>query len=142
MQEIAPNLFPGSISQLLGDRVGHRFGDQGFSATRRPIEQHPFGRTEFVFREDLWMQKWEFDGITNLLQLFLKTTDVRIVDIRDFFQDQLFRFGLREFFDHVAGTYIVEQMISHTQPFSQQGIAQISHLLLVKMESDQGPAPF
>ena len=32
-------------------------------------------------------------------------------------------------------------MVPHTQPFGEQGIAELSHLLLIKMKGDQCPPP-
>ena len=63
--------------------------------------------------------------------------DLVVADIGNFFQDQLFAFRLRELLDHASGSRIVQKMIPDAQALLQDRLAELSDLLLIKMECHQ-----
>ena len=82
------------------------------------------------------MKKRQFNRIADMLQFLLQSSDMLVVDIGHFFQDQLFRLGSRQFFDDIAGARVIEQMVADAQPFSQQRVTELSNFFFVEMQRD------
>ena len=61
---------------LLGQRVGHRLGDERLAAAGRAVEQHALRRAQLVLAEQVGVQERQLDGVADLLDLPGQATDV------------------------------------------------------------------
>ena len=65
--------------------------------------------------EQILVEEREFDGITDLLDLTPETTDVVVVNVRNFLENQIFDLGLRDALEGVPGLGVDEQRVTRTQ---------------------------
>ena len=76
-------------ADLLGQRVGHRLGDEGLAAAGRPVEEDPLGRGQRVLHEQLAVHVGQLDGVGDGLDLAVEAADVGVGDVGDLFEDEL-----------------------------------------------------
>ena len=74
----------GGFGQLLGEGVGHCFGDEGLAAAGRPVEQYAFGSRELVLHEEFGMQEGKLHGIHDHLYLLLQPAYIFVAHIGHF----------------------------------------------------------
>ena len=124
---------------LLGQRVGHRLGDQRLAAAGRAVEQHALGRPQLVLAEQVRVQVGQLDRVPDLDDLRAQPADVGVGDVRHFFQDELFHLSLGDALVHVAGARLEQQRVAGPQHRVAQRLGQPDHALLVRVRDDQGP---
>ena len=103
------------LGHLLGQRVGHRLGDQCLTAAGRAVQQHALGRAQRVLPVQLLVQERQLNGVADLLDLPDQTTDVLVGDVRHLFQHQVFDLGLGDAFEGVAGLGVDQQRVARPQ---------------------------
>jgi hypothetical protein len=59
----------GDLGHLLGQRVGHRLGDEGLAAAGRAVEQDALRGRQLVLGEQLAVQVGQLDGVGDGLDL-------------------------------------------------------------------------
>ena len=88
---------------LLGQRVGHRLGDQRLAAAGRAVEQHTLRRPQLVLAEQVGVQERQLDGVPDLLDLPGQAADVAVLDVRHLLQHKVLDLGLGHPLVGVAG---------------------------------------
>ena len=107
---------PGALRHLLGQRVGHRLGDQRLAAAGRAVEQHALRRPQLVLPEQVRVQVGQLDRVPDLLDLRPEAADLEVGDVRDFLEDQLLDLGLGDALVHVARARLQQQRVAGPQP--------------------------
>ena len=80
----------------LGERVGHRLGDERLAAAGRAVQQHALGRLEPVLAEQVGVQERQLDRVADRLDLRPEAADVGVVDVRDLLEHELLDLGARD----------------------------------------------
>ena len=103
VEEVAADVgVAGHLGHLLGQRVGHRLGDEGLAAPRRPVEQDPLGGGQLVLGEQLAVQVGQLDGVGDGLDLVVEPADVGVGDVGHLFEDELLDLGPGQLLDRAA----------------------------------------
>ena len=103
------------LGHLLGQRVGHRLGDQRLTAAGRAVEQHALGRAQRVLAVKLLVQERQFDGVADLLDLPAQAADVVVADVGNLFEHQILDLGLGDALERVPGLGVDQQRVAGTQ---------------------------
>ena len=68
--------------------------------------------------EKVVVQEWQLNCIGNLLNLRIKTTDVDVANVGDFFKQQVLNFGTRQFLEQQVRSAIAADSIATSQMHS------------------------
>ena len=115
VEEVRLALLAGLGRDLLRQRVRDRLGDQRLAAAGRAVEQHTLGRLQLVLEEEVGVQVGQLDRVADLVDLPDQATDVRVVDVRDLFEDELLDLGLRDPLVDVAGAGVEQHRVAGAQ---------------------------
>ncbi len=138
VEEVAARfLVTGRISDLLRERVGNSFRDECLAAARRAVEQDALGRRQAVLGEQLLVQERQLDRVSDLFDLAVQTTHVRIGDVGNLFEDQFLDFGTGQSLEEQPGAGIHQQGVAGAQSLADQGVGELGHTLLVGAPEDQ-----
>ena len=74
------------------------FGDEGFAAAGRAVQEDAFRSGKLVLREQLLVHEGQFHRVGDLLDLLVQSSDLVVGDVRHLFQHQIFHFGARQAF--------------------------------------------
>ena len=75
------------MREFLRDRIGNCLRDERLATAGRAIQQHSFGRPQFVLLEQFRMKHGQLHGVLDLLDLIMESADVGVFNIRHFLQD-------------------------------------------------------
>ena len=103
------------LGHLLGQRVGHRLGDQRLAAAGRAVEQHALRRPQRVLAVELLVQERQLDGVADLLDLPGQAADVAVADVGHLFEDQVLDLGLGDALERVPGLGVDQQRVAGPQ---------------------------
>ncbi len=106
---------------LLGQRVGHRLGDERLAAAGRAVEQHALGRAQLVLAEQLGVQERQLHGVADLLDLPEQATDVVVVDVGHLLQHEVLDLGLGHPLVGVAGLGVDQQRVAGLERRRRRG---------------------
>src|SRR4051794_25278096 len=132
-------VLPAHRGDLLGQRVGHRLGDQRLAAAGRAVEQDPLRRAQLVLAEQVGVQERQLDGVADLLDLPGQAADVAVVDVGDLLEDELLDLALGDPLVDVARARLEQQRVAHPQRLVGQRVGEVDHALLVGVPDDQRP---
>ena len=106
---------PAHRGDLLGQRVGHRLGDQRLAAAGRAVEQHALRRPQLVLAEQLGVQERQLDGVADLLDLPEQAADVAVVDVGHLLQHEVLDLGLGHPLVGVARLGVDQQRVARLE---------------------------
>ena len=127
------------LGNLLGQRVGYRLRDQRLSTSRRTVEKDSLGWSELMLAKQICMQIGQFNRIADLINLRGQSPDIRIVNIRYLFKNQLFDLGLGNTFEYVLGFRLEQQGVPCTKGTREQGCGEPNNPLFIGVTNDQRP---
>ena len=109
------------LGHLLGQRVGHRLGDERLAAAGRAVEQDALGRGQRVLGEELAVQVRQLDGVGDGLDLGVEPADVGVGDVGHLLEHELLALELGQLLDQQLGARVHEQRVARPQPRRRSG---------------------
>ena len=137
VEEEAAPLLAGPLAHLLGQRVGHRLGDQGLAAAGRAVQQDALRCLELVLGEQVPVQERQLDGVPDGLDLGAEAADHRVVDVRHLLQHQLLDVQLGDPLVGEVDPAVDQQRVTGADRLLAEPVGQPDHALLVAVPDDQ-----
>ena len=108
-----PLTFSPRFSEIFcGEVVGHRLGDHGLAAARRPVEQHALRRGEVVLLVVIGVEVRQLDGVLDRLELVAEATDVLVGDVRDLFEREILDLALGQLLEEIAALGVHQEVVA------------------------------
>ena len=104
------------LGHLLGQRVGHRLGDQRLAAAGRPVQQHALRRPQQILAVELLVQERQLDRVADLLDLPGQPADVVVADVGHLFEHEVLDLGLGDALEGIPGLGVDQQRVTGPQP--------------------------
>lgn len=88
--------------------------------------------------EEVRVEIRELDRVADHLDLAAEAADLAVVDVRDFFEDELFDLALGDHFVDVPGARFEQEGVARADVDVEQGLGEAYHPFLVGVSDDQG----
>ena len=141
IQEIAAGIgIAGHLGDLLGQRIGHRLGDERLPAAGRAVEQNPLGCRQLVLSKQLAVEIGKLDGIGDRLDLGVESADIGIGDVGHLLEDEFLDFRTGELLHQQTGTGLHQDGIPGAEFHPDECVGELDHPLFVGAAVDKGAA--
>jgi hypothetical protein len=133
----AVRLAPRLLGHALGERVGHRLGDERLATPRRPVEEDALGRLQLVLVEQLRVEVGQLDRVLDLVDLLVEPADVVVGDVGNLLEHELLDLGARDALHQEAGAAVHQEVVAGAQLLTEERGAELAHPFLVGPAHDE-----